>query len=50
VPILGSTPRPEAVFMQQVVRALTMADGALPAPNILSCARDQKWNGTPFIA
>jgi putative transposase len=46
VQILGSTPRPEAVFMQQTVRTLTMADGgAVPAPHILICDRDRKWSG-----
>jgi len=28
VQILGSTPHPEALFMQQIVRTLTMAEGA----------------------
>jgi len=45
VQILGSTPHPEAVFMQQVVRSLTMADaGAMPPPHILICDRDRKWS------
>jgi transposase InsO family protein len=45
VQILGSTPHPEAVFMQQAVRTLTMADvGAMPAPHILICDRDRKWS------
>jgi putative transposase len=32
VEFLGSTPHPEALFMQQVVRMLTMADGAVVQP------------------
>ena len=33
VQILGSTPHPEAMFMEQIVRTLTMAEaGAVPAP------------------
>jgi len=40
VQILGSTPHPEAVFMQQAVRTLTMADAsALPTAHILKCRR-----------
>jgi putative transposase len=46
VQILGSTPHPEVVFMQQVVRTLTMVDpGAVPAPDVLICDRDRKWSG-----
>ena len=46
VQILGSTPHPEALFMQQVVRTLTMAeDGALQVVHILICDRDRKWSG-----
>ena len=46
VQILGSTPHPEALFMQQIVRTLTMAeDGALQAVHILICDRDRKWSG-----
>src|SRR5499427_7311879 len=46
VQILGSTPHPEALFMQQIVRTQTMAeDGAVPRPNILICDRDRKWSG-----
>jgi putative transposase len=45
VQILGSTPHPEGLFMQQVVRTLTMVeDAALPAPNVLICDRDRKWS------
>jgi transposase InsO family protein len=43
--ILGSTPHPEAVFIQQTVRTLTMVESrAVPAPHILICDRDQKWS------
>src|SRR5207253_10941996 len=46
VQILGSTPHPEALFMQQIVRTLTMDhDGVVDAPNILICDRDRKWSG-----
>ena len=46
VQILGSTPHPEALFMQQVVRTLTMAEGgAVDAPQCLICDRDRKWSG-----
>jgi len=45
VQILGSTPHPEALFMQQVVRTLTMAeDDAVAAPQIVVCDRDRKWS------
>ena len=45
VQILGSTPHPEALFMQQIVRTLTMAeDGAMHAPHMLICERDRKWS------
>jgi hypothetical protein len=45
VQILGSTPHPEALFTQQIVRTLTMAeDGAMPVPHILICDRDRKWS------
>jgi transposase InsO family protein len=47
VPILGSTPHPEALFMQQIVRTLTMAEGdAVHAPYVLICDRDRKWSGS----
>jgi transposase InsO family protein len=46
VQILGSTPHPDAVFMQQTVRTLTMAeDGPADAPHIVICDRDRKWSG-----
>src|SRR5688572_8394104 len=42
---LGSTPHPEALFMQQAVRTLTMADGgAMSVPQVLICDRDRKWS------
>jgi transposase InsO family protein len=45
VQILGSTPHPESLFMQQVVRTLTMAEGgAGDIPAILICDRDRKWS------
>jgi len=45
VQILGSTPHPEMLFMQQIVRTLTMAqDGVVHTPNILICDRDRKWS------
>ena len=45
VQILGSTPHPQVVFMQQVVRTLTMLEAAGPAPKALICDRDRKWSG-----
>jgi transposase InsO family protein len=46
VQILGSTPDPEALFMQQIVRTLTKAhDGVVDTPNVLICDRDRKWSG-----
>jgi hypothetical protein len=37
---------PEALFMQQIVRTVMMAeDGAVHAPQILICDRDRKWSG-----
>jgi hypothetical protein len=45
VQIVGSTPHPEALFMQQIVRTLTTAEGgAVPAPRVLICDRDRKWS------
>jgi hypothetical protein len=45
VQILGSTPHPETLFMQQIVRTLTMAapDG-VNLPQVLICDRDRKWS------
>jgi hypothetical protein len=46
VQILGSAPHPEALFMYQIVRTLTMAEGgAVSAPQVLICDRDRKWSG-----
>jgi transposase InsO family protein len=45
VQILGSTPYPEELFMQQIVRTLTMAEaGVLVVPQVLICDRDRKWS------
>jgi len=45
VQILGSTPHPETLFMQQIVRTLTMADASiLSARQMLICDRDRKWS------
>ena len=46
VQILGSTPHPAAVFMQQIVRTLTMAESdAADVPDVLIYDRDRKWSG-----
>jgi hypothetical protein len=46
VQILGSTPYPEALFMRQIVRTLTMTeDSATHVPHLLICDRDRKWSG-----
>ena len=45
VQIAGSTPHPDEVFMQQVVRTLTAADdGLLVEHRVLICDRDTKWS------
>jgi len=45
VEILGSTLYPEALFMQQIVRTLTMAEaGVTGEPRVLICDRDRKWS------
>lgn len=45
VQILGSTRYPEALFMQQVVRSLTLAEvGVVNQPHVLICDRDRKWS------
>ncbi|MEP7309200.1 MAG: hypothetical protein ABJA98_27165 [Acidobacteriota bacterium] len=45
VRILGSTPHPEALFMQQIVRTLTMGEaGGVDTPAVVICDRDRKWN------
>jgi transposase InsO family protein len=50
VPIVGSTPHPHEVFMQQVVRTMTAADeGLLAQHRVLICDRDTKWS-TPVRA
>jgi hypothetical protein len=45
VQILGSTPHPEALFMEQIIRTLTMAEpGVVSLPQVLICDRDRKWS------
>jgi transposase InsO family protein len=45
VQILGSTPHPETLFMQQIVRTLTLAEaGVVGLPRVLICDRDRKWS------
>jgi putative transposase len=45
VQVVGSTPHPHDVFMQQVVRRLTAADdGLLAQHRMLICDRDTKWS------
>ncbi len=45
VVLAGSTPWPNEVFMQQVVRSLTTTDeGFLVAHRVLICDRDGKWS------
>jgi transposase InsO family protein len=45
VHILGSTPQPDALFMEQIGRTLTMADGSVVgARRMLICDRDRKWS------
>jgi putative transposase len=45
VQILGSTRHPEVLFMQQMVRTLTMAEaGVVGVPQVLICDRDRKWS------
>jgi transposase InsO family protein len=45
VQILGSTPHPEALFMQQIVRTLTSAEAdAWGRLHVLICDRDRKWS------
>jgi putative transposase len=45
VQIVGSTPDPDGIFMRQVSRTLTAADGLLSAHRVLICDRDHKWSG-----
>ena len=44
VQIVGSTPHPDSLFMRQVSRTLTAADGVLSAHRVLICDRDAKWS------
>jgi transposase InsO family protein len=45
VEIVGSTPHPTELFMQQVMRRLTAADdGNLVDQRVLICDRDRKWS------
>jgi transposase InsO family protein len=45
VQIIGSTPHPNDLFMQQVSRTLTGADnGVLRAHRVMICDRDRKWS------
>ena len=45
VQVVGSTPHPHALFMQQVSRTLTAADdGFLSGHRVLICDRDAKWS------
>jgi transposase InsO family protein len=45
VQIVGATPHPDALFMDQVSRTLTAADtGLLPESRVLICDRDRKWS------
>ena len=45
VQIVGSTPHPHDVFMQQVVRTMTAADdGLLIHHRVVICDRDTKWS------
>jgi putative transposase len=44
VHILGSTAYPEALFMQQAIRTLTMAELGAGDAHVLICDRDRKWS------
>jgi transposase InsO family protein len=45
VQILGSTRHPDTLFMQQVVRTLTMTEASvIEQPQVLICDRDRKWS------
>src|SRR5262245_42465890 len=44
VHVLGSTPHPDALFMQQIVRTLTMAELESLDVRVLICDRDRKWS------
>jgi hypothetical protein len=43
VQIVGSTPHPHEVFMQQAMRMLTAADDGLLVHRVLICDRDTTW-------
>ena len=50
VRILGSTPHPEALFMQQIVRTLTMADASVAgARRMLICDGDRKFGAETCV-
>ena len=44
VQILGSTPHPDALFVHQIVRTVTMAEPGVMLPQVLICDRDRKWS------
>jgi len=44
VQIVASTPHPNDLFMRQVGRTLTAADGLLSDHRVLICDRDRKWS------
>jgi putative transposase len=44
VTLVGSTPWPNELFMRQVVRSLTTAEGFLVTHRVLICDRDAKWS------
>jgi transposase InsO family protein len=45
VQVLGSTPQPTELFMDQVARSVTAADeGLLGRHRVLICDRDRKWS------
>ena len=44
VHVLGSTPHPSELFMGQVVRMMTAADGLRGGHRVLICDRDRKWS------
>ena len=47
VQVLGSTPHPTELFMDQVARTVTAADeGLLARQRVLICDRDRKWSRT----
>jgi len=44
VQILGCTPHPGELFMQQIIRTMTMAEAGVAVPQVLICDRDRKWS------